>query len=169
MPETRRLALAEKLTASDKEAIKDELVCELEKKIDTIALQVARVAPTLTAENRRIYEDSSNKSIQNLRDQIRHLQADRFRPFGQRDAIAHRALVKARFEPAGRPFTETWVLIVPHVSQSRLSYKGYEIEVGDGSFGYGGSLLGLRAGDSNHVHGDGRSVPDYSVGVLEVL
>lgn len=161
--------MTEELTAADKGAIRDALVRELEKRIDATVQQVARVASTLTAENRGIYEDSINKSIQELREQIRDLRAMQLRAFTEQEAIAYGALVRARFAPAGRPATETWILIVPRVFPRRLEYKGHEIEVGDGSFGYGGSLLGLKAGESIRMYGDGRAMPDYSVEVHEVL
>ncbi|MBM0107385.1 hypothetical protein JM946_21815 [Steroidobacter sp. S1-65] len=161
--------MAQELTAADKKAIKDALVRELEKKIDTIASQVAQVGPTLTTSNRRVYEESMNKSIQDLRDQLHHVQAEEFRPLGPQEPISEGALVKARFEPAGLPSTETWILIVTGVPQTRLTYKGHEIHIGAGNFGYGGSLLGLRAGESSHVFGDGRSIPDYRAEVLNVL
>jgi hypothetical protein len=163
------IGLAEKLTAADKDGIKDELVRELEKKIDSIAAQATRVGPTLTPENRLTYEASVDESIRRLRNQMSRLQADRFRPFAAEEPIAHGALVKARFEPAGRPHTESWILVVAGVSEDGLAYKGHEISVGEGSFGYGGSLLGLRAGESRQVYGEGRSIPDYYVEVLAVL
>lgn len=161
--------MAETLTAADKEAIKDELVRELNRKIESIGLQLARIGPTLTAANGQIYQDSMNKSMQELRDQMQYVQTAQFRSFDPQEPIADGALVKARFEPSGLPATETWTLLVPGLSQRRLVYKGREIDVGAGTFGYGGSLLGLRAGESSHVYGDGRSIPDYNVEVLEVL
>ena len=161
--------MTQKLTVADKASIKDQLVRELENNLNTIALQIARVAPTLTAENRRVYEDSMSKRTEDLQDQLRQLQASQLRSFGPEEAIADGALVNARFEPTGRPRTESWILILAGISQSRISYKGHQVEVGAGSFGYGGSLLGLRVGESSQVYGDGQSIPDYTVTVLEVL
>nr|WP_298725274.1 hypothetical protein [uncultured Steroidobacter sp.] len=161
--------MAEKLTAADKAAIKDELVRELEKRIDTLTLQAAQAGPALTTENRRFYEDSMNKTIEDLRAQMRHVQPVQLRPFGPQEPIAEGALLRARFEPAGLAATETWILILAGASHTGLAYKGHEINIGAGNFGYGGSLLGLRAGESSRVYGDGRGIPDYTVGVLEVL
>lgn len=116
---------------------------------------------------------ASEKKLNNELQSLIALLEKTIKHFSHHDLIEDGALVKVQWESddGGPPKVLWWWILTsmnPRAARS-FALNGEIYRVCDGSFGFGGSVLGMKKHENRSIHGDGRGLKDEKIQILEIL